>query len=438
MKNLQIKSREMGLISAFFGAAFIMILGTASGFSQPIITGRSSGLAGSCATGMFSVDALGWNPANLGLKANPEFRLCLPGAGLSFGNNSMSPRFIGETFVEDARLTDKQIADILSQLKTKTLDINTLLAIPVFGLAQGRVAFNVNAQLNSHFALPKDLFELMFRGPVKDQVSKFDNVQSESASWWAAAFSVGQPLPHPDWLREFSAGATIKYLGGLAMQRLDNQRGQVLLTEESIYVDGYGKTLESTRGSGWGLDFGFSGVMAKSNLKVGLTLGNLFEKIWWRDVTVREAQFYRDSGLNPDSLGRPEYWNWEYFFGQSDTTYKISSTQTDLPTYLILSFSRPFLNERIELFGSYFQGWDEAFGQSLKPLFAIGSEFRYIPFLPLRMGAALGGREELVLAGGFGLAFPGYQIDIGASWQRGILDDAKGFSVAVSNYIGVR
>jgi hypothetical protein len=40
-----------------------------------------------------------------------------------------------------------------------------------------------------------------------------------------------------------------------------------------------------------------------------------------------------------------------------------------------------------------------------------------------------------VLSGGFGLKSGYYELNVGGSWQRGILAGAKGFTVAVTNYI---
>jgi hypothetical protein len=45
----------------------------------------------------------------------------------------------------------------------------------------------------------------------------------------------------------------------------------------------------------------------------------------------------------------------------------------------------------------------------------------------------VGGLEGFTLAGGVGLRFNRYKFDLGGSWHRGVMNGAKGFTLAVTN-----
>lgn len=414
-------------------AVLLFVLATMSP-SQVIRTGRSVGLAGSNMTNMMGAHARGWNPASLAMPSRPGFNLAMASFSGSFGNNAFTPQYISDTFVKDAELSEQIKDDILSKLDADRFKLNAFVGIPVIGVAVDKFAFNIDSHIIVRTAIPADLFRLALRGPKVDQVYHFDNLSGESISFWSASLSTAKRLTPWGPFDAFSVGATFKYLGGIAMQNLDRRSGTMLITHENLYADGSFRNLIATSGDGVGLDLGVAARFDKPDIDIGLILGNLVGAIAWSDVEAKEKQVYRNEGVNLDSLTNSGYW--KRFFNEVDTTYNIGDYRTSLPTYVILGAEKLILRDLINLSASWYQGLDEDSGGSLSPRFAVGAEMYFIPILPLRAGISFGGYEEFQLTGGFGLRLPGYQFDLGASWERGIAANAQGFTIAVTNTFG--
>ena len=411
----------------------LMLFGNSSG--QTIRSGNSVAVAESGALGMYGAQAIGWNPANLGLKANPAGSVVLASLGMSLGNNAFSPQYISDTFVEGDTLDAAQIDDILSQMDANQLRIYALVGIPSFGLSISHYALNVDAHILATAAIPADIFELAFTGPVVGVPYDLSTVEESSLAYVTSSISAAQPLKALPFTQEFSVGASFKYIKGLAYGELEHKEGLLQITHETLHAEGFFRTLSSTLGDGVAMDLGASGKLNYRDIYVGLTLGNLIGDITWEDVDASEIRFYRNDGLSVDSLTKKDYW--KNFMTDSDTTYNFgSSVKTPLPKYMIIAADLPYMDGKGDLFVSYYQGLNDAPGQSTKPRLAVGTEFRWIPVLPLRVGVAFGGIEGSMFSGGFGFRLLGYQMNIGAAWQRGFLAGAEGFSFALTNYFG--
>lgn len=402
--------------------------------SQPMRTGRSTALAGSSTLGMWGAQASSWNPALLGLKANPKFSLLFPSVGLSVGNNAFSPQYIVDHFQEGDTLTEDDKQDILSQMGKDRLSLHFSLGVPVFGFSVGNLALGIEAHSGLRFSLPRDLFELALTGPRRDVVYDFRSLELESASYGALSLSYGQNITSPiNMVRELSLGVTARFIQGLAFSTLERKDAFLQITQETIRAQGTTKMVTGTKGGqGYGLDLGVVGTMGE-HLIVGLTLGNPIGSIKWRDAEAREAIFSRNSGLHPDSLSNADYY--KHFFTQEDTTYTLNSYQTPLSRYLMVSGTLVHKKNKGFLAVSYYQGFNTTPFQNTTPRFSMGGEWRPLVILPLRAGFSLGGIEGLELGGGIGLHLLGYQLNLGASWQGGVMTGAKGFSFALTQTI---
>jgi len=420
-----------------FSALLLAVLILSSrAYAQAVRTGRSVALAGSGALGMYGVQAAGWNPANLGLKANPSFSFSFLSFSAVFGNNAFTPKYISETFVEGDTLTRETIDDILSKMDANRLKLYTMLGLPVFGLSTKNFAFNIDAHVFADASIPRDVFEMAMTGPVKDTLYDLSTVEQNAIGYSTVSLSAAKSfrgIPHTT---EFAAGVTFKYIIGGAYTELVHKEGSLQITDDKIHAQGLFKFINSKNiGDGVGLDLGAAGRLHWMDLYVGATLGNLIGSVTWGELDVGEVQFSRDDGLALDSVSKQDYWN--NFLTQTDTTYGYEGSVTKaLPRYLILSADLPYLHGKGDLFFTYYQGFNETPAQNTTPRLALGSEFRWLPFLPLRAGVAVGGIEGTEVAGGFGLSLIGYQLNVGASWQRGVLAGAQGFSIAVTNYFG--
>lgn len=423
--------RKTTLTLALAGVLFAV----STALTQPLQTARSTALAGSGTMANYGFSALGWNPANLGLSANPGFSMQLPSFGMALGNNAFSPEYIGETFVEGDTLDQTEIDDILANMDADKLTLYTQLGIPIFGLSVMNYSFGLDATMLSNTSVPADLFEMVFTGPVKDKVYDLGTVEEKTIGYATASFSLAKDFSAIPFTDEFAAGASFKYFLGGAYAELEHKEGMLQITNDKIHASGFYRFLTSKAiGSGVGLDLGAAAKLKYRDLYVGATLGNLIGSIAWDEIEAKEIRFSRHEGLDLDSVSNREYWN--TFLTKTDTTYDYDAVTVPLPKYLLLAGDMPYLNGKGDLFLSYYQGLNDAPGQNTTPRLSVGSEFRWIPIVPLRVGVAVGGLQGTEFAGGFGLRLLGYQLDFGASWHRGVLAGAKGFTFSLTNTIG--
>jgi len=398
-------------------------------------TGRSISMANSCGAEMYGVQAVGWNPANLGLKGNPGSSLYFPiSFSASFINNSFTPQYIADTFVEGDTLFDEDKADIISKMNVDDFKVHARVGVPVFGVSVNAFAFNVDVHAFGRIGLPSDLLEMALTGPVVDEIYDLSDVESEAMAYAAASLTFAKALTSPKFLNELSVGATFKYIYGGAYGLLDKHEGQLQITHETIDAYGMFRYLYSLRGDGVGLDLGASGRIKPVDMYCGLTFGNIVGNINWTEVEAGEFDFSRVSGIHIDSLTDEDYW--KNFFSNSDTTYKTGDISSPLPRYFLLSAEKSFLDDKVDVHFSWYQGMNKSPAHSTTPKISFGTELHYLKVLPLRFGIGLGGVEKSEFALGFGLNRPTWQMNFGWAWQQGIALGAKGFSIAITNYFG--
>jgi hypothetical protein len=414
--------------------SFLALSLASTAFSQAQLNGRSIGFAGSGVMTMYGAQAVGWNPANLGIKANPITSLTFASFSMSVGNNAFSPQYITDNFQKGDTLFDDQKEDIVSQMDADQLRLHGFFDVPAFGLSINRYALNVDAYALATVSIPSAIFELGLTGPVVGVPYDLSTLEESSLAYGMAAISAAQPLSPVPYTKEFSVGASFKYIRGLAYAELAEKTGSIQITNEVIHADGKLLFLKSTIGDGVALDLAAAGQLEFRDIYVGLTLGNLLGSINWEEVEASELQFYLNDGLNADSVASSGYW--ENLLSKRDTTYDYKTVSTSLPKYLLMAGDMPYMNGKGDLFASYYQGLNEVPGQNTTPRISVGTEFRWIPVLTLRTGLALGGVEGSEFSAGFGFRVWGYRLDFGASWQRGILAGAKGFSFGLSNNFG--
>lgn len=405
-------------------------------YAQPMRTGKTIATAGACGGAMFGVQAAGWNPANLGLSANPGYSFYLPlSVGTSVGNNSFSPDYITKTFVKGDTLSAGKKKEILGKLDADDFRLYSYAGVPVIGMSLKSNAFNVESFAFANAKMPSEIFDLSLNGPLEDKYYELKDIESEAIGYVAISYSVAKAFtpPHKS-IRELSFGATFKYVYGVAGGVLNEHTGHILISREAINAEGKFRYLLSERGDGIGLDLGVSGIIDPLNMYVGLALGNLIGNINWTETQASDFEFWRLKGIEIDSVTTDGYW--ERFFHNNDTTYAAGDFTTPLPRYFLLSGQKSFANDNVDLFLSWYQGLNKSSGHSQVPKISLGTELRYIKFLPIRFGFGLGGVVSTQYAFGFGFNTPVWQMSIGASWARGIAFGANGFSISLTNYFG--
>ncbi len=376
----------------------------------------------------------GLNPALLGLKISSGMSLVLPAVQVSFGNNTYSPGFFGDTFAEGEWLSERDKKDILEQIKSDNVDIFGRGNAHLFGMNIGNYGFSLldfNSQAS--VSIPQDIFKLVIRGWEDGIMYNFDDVEWETYNYWTTSFLMSKSLFPPRWFDEFSVGATFKYIRGMDYWGLGQTDANFQVIDTTINTEGIFEYLSSSAGDGMGLDLGVAGWFRPIDAYVGLILGNLVGSIKWSSVKVEEVRFERHKGVELDSISKADYW--ERFFNKTDSTYWAGSFYSPLPLYLLLAAYKPavYMDGQGDLFASIYQALNKTPGYSTVPKLRVGSELKRFTWLRLQAEVALGGVEGFELGAGFGVSYKNYRSNLYGAWQRGVLGGAKGFSFMFRN-----
>lgn len=407
------------------------------GDAQTLNTGRSLSLAKSNPLNMYGVHAVSWNPANLGLDNSPAFSMRFPSLSLTVGNNAFNPQYFSDTFVEDKFLYQEDKDEILSKVSAEKWDLYGYAGLPIFGVSNGPVAFNLDLHTAGNATIPKDVLVMALNGWVKDETYNFDKVDEKAMIYSTVSLSAAKAMDYSftPLITKLSLGVTFKYIFGYYYGNLERHEAYQVVSDEKIDTKGTFHYRNSKEGDGVGLDLGAVGYLPDIDSFVGLTLGNVIGDIHWTGVKVTETTYELHDGLDINHITDPEYY--DTLFHKKDTTLIGESFRAPLPTYFMLSASKPLIifDKESNLYISYYQGLNHAMGHSTTPRLALGSEWEIIPLLPIRFGISFGGIEESVYSGGFGLNLKYFHLNFGASWQRGLLADAEGFSLAITTDI---
>ena len=431
---------------------------------------RSLGLAGAYTGVARNLDAIDWNPANLGLPSRHfgSSVLILPSFALGLGNNAfcldLYEKYNGKYLTEQDK---KAILDLIRD----GLKIYTNLQYDILGLSVWRIGFKNTIESTFDLTLTQGPFEFALRGTEVGKTVRLDDLGAELCVLNRTSVSYAHPLSNISAaLREeldkleisqLSVGLTLNYLAGLAYASLETPKGQIRF--DNYYVHGSGEAImraagvevDSTDGgqeikfrpgkigSGFSLDVGVAATV-KKNFTVGLSLMNLGGEINWEKYT-REFRFsFSADSLNMVKVAQ-DTTGGDSLYTTADSSYAIDPFKSRYPTYLNLGVAyrlNPekigenirWLADELVLAFDWRQGFSDGMGISRKARFAFGLETGLLwGYLPFRLGLALGGQYGVVGTYGIGLKLGAFTCDL-AFENRGHLfssSAAKGKAVAM-------
>jgi hypothetical protein len=412
-------------------------------WGQSGFNARSMGMAGAYQSMARGAEVSYWNPANLGLSDNPSFSLDLLNVGLNVGNNTVDLNFYNSFFTQDAdQWTDADKADILSAIPSDGVREFNRVQATALGTSIKQYALAINGFAYSDLRVPKEFIALPLEGLGPDTM-RFSNVEGEAVVGTEIALSGGHAFDLGlDFVQEFSAGITLKYLLGQVYAKADYANGWVVSNSNALGLGAaYEATLggyvadDGTMGSGFGVDLGAAGKI-NDKLSVGFSLSNIIGSIKFGEVQKegRSINLTTDGTIDPEQFDNMD----EYLDNLTETS-NTSYTSSDGATYAMpkmLTMSGNYLVKPwLSVEADFQQGLNKTAGNSTKSRLALGGEMRYIPLLPLRAGLAFGGVQGTTLALGFGLDFKYYKLDLAVANQQGIFASSKGLGVALSNRI---
>ncbi len=385
-----------------------------------ISNARSVGLGGASIGLARGVDASIWNPANLGLPDNGRLSISLINLGVGIYNNSFTLQQYNT--YNGSFWDENDIENILNSIPSDGMEISLTGNCQIASFSSGRIAFSIEALVQSKAKLGKDFFDFVLHANSQKEEHLFDDCDGEMWGIMSYNFSGGIPI-RVSRFQHFAIGGTIKYLQGYGYMKIAETRGYRRTTSAGENAAGSMKINYASLGRGVSFDIGVSAKL-NQNFSMGLSLKDFMNNIeWYKDTNYRYYSFSMDSVnlfnvLKEDSIIFTE-----------ETSEKISRMSSTLPVelHLGIAYSKPNYTFVLD----YVQGFRDRAGSSPKPMFATGIEFLPVPWLPLRTGFSVGGDDMFSTSIGWGFKLGALALDFAASNRGGfILINQKGAQLA--------
>lgn len=387
-----------------------------------ISNARSVAMGGAYTALARGVEAPGWNPANLALSGEKQYRLNLISVGLGFHNNSFSKKQYD--LYNGSYLTAEDREDILASIPSQGLRADFDTEVQAMGISVGPFAFTASGLAASDFTVSKDIVDLILHG---NELNRVYNVgATDGEGWGIASFALSTAFPISiAMLPEFSVGASIKYLRGFGYGKVKEAASTLLTDIEGIHGAGRVVIDHARGGSGLAVDIGAAGRL-NQNWTLSLGISNLFSFINWNKETKRFIYVFTADSLTIENIEETDI---DSVFTDSDETVDIESFGSHLPSELRVGVART--TKKLTLAVDFSQGLRKAAGVSTKPRLAVGAELRLIDFLPLRGGVSIGGKRGFSPSIGFGFDFSICSLDFAVSSKGGMFSGrGVGFAFA--------
>jgi hypothetical protein len=396
------------------------------------------------------VDALGVNPANIAISDLGNFNLNLAPTGIRMSTELLTYGLYKEYFtgVDSVgkrwakRLESADMDKILSQMpelpKTR-VKAEAMLGASFQHPLFGGIGFAIIEHVGATITLSKDFFRMAAFGlDSAGSVYMFDG--TKASAWWYCEYnlSYGRKLPvEIKFFKDLYAGIGLKFFRGYGISQPISQKssfgnypdpanptqyilkGNIDFLTTHTGVDFMNENSETSFalfpdpvGKGTGFDIGLSGELI-NGVRVALSVTDIGKITWDKNV----IESYGSGAINITSITNNLEDTLKSIF--KGKTRPGEAFDTYLPTALRLGFATEasdipvlkFLPGKLILAFDYLQGFNESLGNTTKPRFSLGTEYRVFPVLPLRTGLAFGGGDKVRWAFGFGLDLHNFSLD---------------------------
>ncbi|MDP6276875.1 MAG: DUF5723 family protein [Candidatus Marinimicrobia bacterium] len=415
------------LFTVAFSAAGVYPL-----YGQSNFTARSVSLAGAFSSYARGVDALGWNPANLGFWSQDEAlgekgtrSVKLPSVAFDLGNNTITPKWISDYFGVGF-MDDNLKNQMINSLPDNNWILLQALRVP-FGLAVNNLAISTGLEINGRIASHPGMFELIFNGLRFDNSLSLDGT-GEFEAVIPVTIGYGKEF-YSIFLNKYFdrvyLGGAVKYLNGLNRISTKFSNSTLSTSKESINIQTTTTLTSAVSGTGFALDLGFA-ARSGEKLYLSISVNNLFGKINWTDSDIMSGSV----NFTVDELNITEL---DSLFEESNTTDETTgNVNSAYPGYLLAGFHYQY-RPNVSLHSTLLQGFSDEMNMSTTPRLSLGSEVNATKWLPIRFGISVGGLEDFRWGAGFGLNFSKFHLDFGISESGGMLGSAKGISIALEH-----
>jgi len=397
-------------------------------------------------------DAIGINPANLAMPDRSTGTIALLPFGAQISSDLVPYEIYQEYFTgvpladgkRGARhLSDEDKRRIISEMKnglgTTRMDFELMLFGFSVGINPGLgFGFSVKEHIGAAIVLPSDYFRFFFFGLDSAGSRYIFDGTSISGRWWreynfSAGFEVTPPIEDVDRLfagigvkivHGFGVVETARYRASLAnavsgvnqyradfsLDYLMRRSGVDFLNEKS---KGEVTLFPQPAGAGVGFDLGM--VAEIQGMSFHLALSNIGSIRWKRNI-VETFGSYDQSIDDPFAQAKRDTVE-TAVRGRNRPGEDFS---TPLPASLRFGFVASsgrlsfldVLPGDIVIAFDYTQGLNNSLGNTTRPRFSAGMEYKIIPLLPLRTGISLGGGDKFRWAAGFGVDLHAVSFDV--------------------------
>ncbi|HET7231506.1 MAG TPA: DUF5723 family protein [Longimicrobium sp.] len=281
-------------IARLFAASAAAALAVAPVAAQGTLTARSLGTAGSWVADARGVDALFFNPANLGLHNNPYWTTAMPQFALRTG-------FVGTRLGQVPSLfhfnkwSQGEKDAFVGGIPQQGMNANLSITVPVAAIQYKRVAVGVSYTARYNENVGRDVVDLLVNGYQEGRTDyAVGNTSGRSASWLDFSAGTGRSFG------KVSVGVAGHYIMGHAM-------AQHRLFEPEFNVEAQDLNAELREvavrgGTGWGVDLGIAAEPAK-RLTVSAAVANAFSGMRWsgdfrtKSLVLSKADFHKNAAL---------------------------------------------------------------------------------------------------------------------------------------------
>jgi hypothetical protein len=377
---------------------------------QPNASAAAYGMAGNYQAAATGADAVAWNPAMLGIGTG-GFSLTLFSGGILTGLNPVKLTDITDFGGKTIPVATKEAW--LNQIGTGTETGGANAGVSLVALSIGLAAFQVGVSGTGDANLNQDAAEALLygnagrTGAAKDL--SFTGSSMHGSSFATGAGSIAIPLPL--WLLgpldRVSLGVTVKYVRGLAVARAQDAgstvtANNVTVAFPAIFTD---STHVGNSGSGVGMDLGLA--WNSGGTTVGATVRNVMNTFKWSTTSLASTPgtVTFDGTANDNNFDAAPYAN-------APAAMRAALEDEKFKPELALGVAHRGGAYTLTADASSRSG--DGIDVGPKTHLGVGAEYRAIPMLSLRAGAAAV-TDGAQAAAGLGLKLGPAEIGFGMS-----------------------
>jgi len=344
------------------------------------------------------IDAARYNPANLGLSGYRQTGLELVSLGANISNNSFT---LGDyNNYSGAFLTDGDKNDILNGVPDEGLSIVADIEASALSLSAGSFVFSVSGVGLADANVNRDIIDLILNGNSFADTIRLTGSHLDAVAYISAGLSYGTSI-YKIGTRQLAVGATIKYLRGLAIERIVELEGMTATYETGFAGNGRLVSRTATGGSGYALDVG-AALRLNDNYTAGVRIKNFLSSLSWSKETEEHGYIFSFDTMTVDNME-------DDYVVSDDYSKDIPGFSTNLPSVMTLGIART--SGSLLWAVDWEQGFRRAAGASSKPRISFGLEWWPISVAPLRTGFATGGNKNTALSFGSGINLKPFYLD---------------------------